>query len=173
MNLQKLNDWLQLVAAIGVIVGLGMVAYELRQQHELAYAQLVSDSYNSNQSLLQSWQDEDNAAVFIKSIDSPESLTPEEQIVLQALFSEVVAEYVGRYDNLRRMGLFQNDPELSTSYAGGVVFASAYGRAWWDENRMDFPPPVRALMDRAATREYPLMNELNRIKTRALEQDKC
>ena len=45
MNLAKLNDWLQLAAALGVIAGLLLVAAELQQNAAVTRAMLNSDEH--------------------------------------------------------------------------------------------------------------------------------
>ena len=45
MNLNKINDWLQLAAALGVIAGLLLVAVELRQEANLTQAEMTFDEH--------------------------------------------------------------------------------------------------------------------------------
>ena len=43
MNTEKLNRWLSLGANIGVVIGLLLVAYQIRQEANLTKLQLFSD----------------------------------------------------------------------------------------------------------------------------------
>ena len=167
MDTGKLNDWLQIVAAVGVVAGLVLVAYELRQQQDLAYAQLVSDMYNAQQALNKSLQEAGVAQAYAKSTTAPESLTLDEQLVLNGLFHETVQVLVNRQEYMVRIGLFRDDPAFGASIAGQVLFANAYGRAWWEEIRLDYEPVTRELMDEAAKRDYPTLDALERAKQRA------
>ncbi|MGB5257931.1 MAG: hypothetical protein WBN44_11805, partial [Woeseiaceae bacterium] len=40
MNQEKINGWLTLVANIGVLIGLGLLVFEIRQSNSLALAQI-------------------------------------------------------------------------------------------------------------------------------------
>ncbi len=40
MNSERLNTWLTLLANFGVIVGLGVLIYEVRQNNELTLAEI-------------------------------------------------------------------------------------------------------------------------------------
>ena len=54
MNTTKLNDWLQMTAAVGVIAGLVLVAYELRISNRMGYEQANAEG-------IRMWTDHDRA----------------------------------------------------------------------------------------------------------------
>ncbi len=147
MNTQKLNDWLQLGAALGVIAGLGLVAYELRQQHQLVRAELASDTFSAFEDVGRSLQSEPVAAAYAKSIMAPETLTPEEQVIVEGLYLETMNVFLIRQEYFVSRGFFEIDRDQIGIQGAGLMLAGKYGRTWWEENRMNYPLFVREVMD--------------------------
>ena len=154
MSMKKLNDWLQLAAAAGVLAGLLLVAYELRQQHELARAQMGSETFAAQQELLNSLRDVATARAFAKANESPESLTVEEQVILHSLYLETVTVTVGRHGYMIARGVFDPSLGLPARTAGRILFSSDYGRQWWDLERDRFLPQMRDAIDAVSADEF-------------------
>ena len=149
MNTEKLNDWLQLAASTGVLIGLLLVGYELRQDAELTRAQLGSALMSSFDELNRSGQR--NAGVIAKSITSPEELTFEEYITLDRYFWEVFTVAILRDDYLVNRGIFDSSEEEMATIFIDLVLSSPYGRAWWAENRHRAYPNLAATIDATAS----------------------
>ena len=152
MDIVRTSEWLQVVAAIGVIVGLLLVAYELRQEQELARAQLGSETMAGFQDVAQALRDRDTVSIYTKAITDPESLTFEEQIILDGLFTEVVYTYLVRQNYLFLRGVFDVTPERFRNIAGDLILSNEYGRSWWAEHRSRFSSEVGELLDEAGGR---------------------
>ena len=88
MTADRINRLLTLVANLGVLAGLLLVAYELRQSAGIATAQARLEYSAGWRSVDGSRQDRDFAAVIAKSIQSPESLTLTERIQLDGFADE-------------------------------------------------------------------------------------
>lgn len=151
MNVDKLNDWLQLIAAIGVLIGLLLVAYELRQEHELVRAQLVSETFAATQELRSSFQNPNVTRACVTAYTSPETLTIEEQVILDEYFANVIAVVVGRNMAMVDQGLFDAVyMDNNARIAARVIFASDYGREWWAVRREKYVSVLRDFIDEAA-----------------------
>lgn len=153
MKTEKLNDWLQLAAAAGVLAGLLLVAYELRQQHELARAEMGPETFAAQQELLNSLRDVETARVYVKAFESPESLTLEEQVILDALYAETVTVTLARHNYMLARGVFEGGMTMPASVAGRILFSSNYGRQWWLARRAGFVPQVRDALDAIAVED--------------------
>lgn len=166
MNTSKLSDWLQMTAAVGVIAGLGLVAYELRQQHELVRVQLMSEYFFAYQEHSRSFQDEITAAAYAKSLSSPESLTPQEQVILYGLFNEIMSVYLVTPFSLVDSGFFRINPERLGSTGASLIFASEFGHTWWADSRSRWPPPIQEIIDELAVSpdDLPVVGPAQRIK---------
>ena len=171
MNTEKLNDWLQLAAAVGVLVGLLLVAYELRQQQELVRAQLGSDAITATQEQFDSFQDVATARAYVKALEAPDTLTLEEQVILHSLFAEVLVATVTRHRYLNSLGVFEAGLAIPANSAAGIILGSEYGRQWWAVRRRTSARVIVDALDAAATdRDSLLMNSAALIKQTAQQQ---
>ncbi len=75
MQESKLNDYLQLAASIGVIIGLILVMYEIRETNKIAENQAAIEMNSLYSEWTKTMMDEDMAELWLKSIDRPEELT--------------------------------------------------------------------------------------------------
>ena len=89
MESQKLNTWVQFLTSLAIILGLGLVVYELRQTKVLVRTELASE-YNA------SWDErrftimgEDPASVIEKACTKPDSLTIRDIVVYQDYLSDL------------------------------------------------------------------------------------
>ena len=78
MQVSKLNEWVNVGAAISVLAGLLLVAYELRQNNELAKAETVRALWELDSELRQLELQSDILPLLRTSVDEPSSLTDEE-----------------------------------------------------------------------------------------------
>jgi len=146
VNLQKLNDWLQLVAAIGVIAGLALVAIELRQAQTLTRAQLNSEGNGAVQLSRISKQQDPVASALAMSIDAPESLTTRDRVVLEAYYQEVLGLVIREWILMRR-GIYEDDLDVFVALFGTEVLGSHYGRAWWELYKEGVPADIVERID--------------------------
>ena len=71
----KAGIWIQGITGIAVILGLGMVMYELKQTQDLTRHQLSSDGYVNRMDTLRVGMGESHAATLAKACFEPENLT--------------------------------------------------------------------------------------------------
>lgn len=150
MNLDKLNDWLQLIASIGVIIGLLLVVAELRQDAVISRVEMNAAPWNADQGLNQSLQNETTSRALEKSVDAPLEMTTQDHIIVNAFNWEVINAVVARENSLTRIGLADDSLEINAQIAAEIILASDYGRAWWEENKIAIPESVKSAMERAA-----------------------
>ena len=108
MNVQKLNDWLQLAAAVGVIAGLILVATEIRQNAQLTRAQLNSDTFTSLEELARSMQQEPLALAIAKSYESRQDLTVHERNIIDGFYKEIYHAVVRELAFINR-GIYEDN----------------------------------------------------------------
>ena len=73
-----MNEWVNVGAAISVLAGLLLVAYELRQNNELAKAETVRALWELDSELRQLELQSDILPLLRTSVDEPSPLTDEE-----------------------------------------------------------------------------------------------
>ena len=77
--MDRINQWLTLCANVGVLIGIGFLAYEIRQNTDATHAQTREAVFTGKQVELQAVSDDPN---LIISIIKQDSLTTDEQIKL-------------------------------------------------------------------------------------------
>ena len=133
MTTSRANDWLQIIASLGVLAGLILVAFELRQNTSIAEAEHTRATFLA-------WLDVANievqgnlSATIIKSYEDPENLTPEELYNLNAWLISVMSIYAyGSYAS--SLGVSVQFSAIDEEYAT-YLFGSRYARHWFERNR--------------------------------------
>ncbi len=131
MKMDSINRWLSLVANIGVMLGLILVAYQIRQDVELTKVQLFSDATSSRKEWNQAMLGSDPMNVVMKSIESPSELTLAELHVMDAYL-------VGAVNELRRLELLEAaglDVNVEVEGLHHFFFGSRFAKAWYEEFR--------------------------------------
>ena len=78
MNSKKVHDWLQIAGVLGVVAGLALVAYELRQNHSMMQAQTRQALAQSAIDLLwREGEDQDLANIIVRG-NAGEELSADE-----------------------------------------------------------------------------------------------
>jgi len=135
MQVSKIGEWLQVIAALAVLAGLYLVAHEIQQNNELARAQTINDIYSGWEEFSMSEFESDIFELFIKSIEDADSLTTVEILKLDAYFTAIMSLYGRQWAMFRDFDLAY-DPTLDTEYAAGVYFRGRFARAWFEENKV-------------------------------------
>ena len=135
MDSDRLNRWLQLVATIGLLFGIGLVIVQIRQASDLARAQLRSDIELADQQQELLMLGENPAEAWARSILAPESLSPAEiKIVDSWLYSHLA--YWRRIEMLEGEGVLESGyTEASLRSGVRVYFSNPFARRWWDLER--------------------------------------
>ena len=131
MKTDAINKWLSLAANIGVMLGLVLVAYQIRQDVELTKVQLFSDATSSRKEWNQAMLGSDPMNVVMKSIESPSELTLAELHVMDAYL-------VGAVNELRRLELLKAsglDVNVEVEGLHHFFFGSRFAKAWYEEFR--------------------------------------
>jgi hypothetical protein len=144
MDTKLLNDRLQLIASIGVVIGLLMVAIEIRQSSEIAR----NDTYVA---MIDKWSilattefESDIAVIFQKSMDSPETMTNGELFRLGAWIQSYVQ--IWQLQLQMDQGAWQ-DVEAEMRNETYYLFGNHASRAWYSVNRYWMPPAIVEVID--------------------------
>jgi len=133
LNSSKFNDWLHIAASLGVLVGLLVVAYEIRQNTSVAKTEHTRANFDMWISLSSIELESDVGIAIIKSIEEPDNLSTEDRFKLNSWLNAVVSIY--EYNNQAEQ--FGVGPSLM-DYIGEdaqYFFASRYARQWFEDNR--------------------------------------
>ena len=151
-DVKKVNfsNWLQVGANLGILAGLIIVGFQMKQASDLQKMQIFRDETSAYMANEISLAGEDFAAVWAKSIESPETLTLKELKIMDSyLWGHYVYRWMGQY-RLHEMGLLDDvEWKREIKVDVPVAFGSPFGKAWWqnfkdhltlDENAIWFTP---------------------------------
>jgi hypothetical protein len=125
----RFNNWFQIVSNIAIIVGLGLVVYELNQSKTLAHVQFVNDDFARLTDLQMALIGEDPREAFAKASLNPNELTEQDVVALEALYQTVAMNMNNIVISSRRAGL-DRPWRLAVSQQASRWFSSEPGRRW-------------------------------------------
>ncbi len=140
---QKTKKWLDLVAAIAIVAGLVLVAYEVRQANIVAKAQTEDSLYAGWEVLSMAVIETGINALYVRSLEDPASLTDAEVRDIGSYLDAVISLY-SRTGILYEYGL-STDPEYYT--IGPRYFEGQIARTWFDGNESWIRASTPALAD--------------------------
>jgi hypothetical protein len=141
MNSNRLSNWLTLAANIGVIVGIGFLVVELRQNSDIATAQARLEYAAGWRNVDGSRQDAAFAATLAASIETPESLSLVEIIQLDAYYWGVVDQMLSA-KTASDTGLREAPFENAAREVGRLYFSNAFAQSWWQQVRSSWSDPA-------------------------------
>ena len=153
MRKSRWIDGLQLFALLGVLTGLILVAYEIRQNSDLAEAESVRAMIVGWQQIAYSEYATDIVNIHVKSVEDPENLTATEIGKLSAWLTVIVNQYMITFSmHARNLGFNYGDmesgPEMDVVRDFEYYFGSRFARAWYMENRYWIDSQLVEILDR-------------------------
>jgi hypothetical protein len=134
MNMAKLNDWLQLAASVGVLIGLLLLVQEIRQANQIANATALAEVYKGWELLSMSETDSDIKAIFARTFESSHDLTSDEVLRLDSWLTGVMMLYM-RQASMYYQFEYTIDPADTDWSDLEYYFDSPFTRAWYKINR--------------------------------------
>ena len=130
MGNSRWNTGLQLFANLGVLIGLVLLAYELKINTDMMRAQMISASTSGHQAAEVVMMGENPHEAYAKSVIAPHELTPAEVIQLWAYLGANAVQWSNTY-SLYQAGIltvedWQQEAAQATSY-----LTYGFGAEWW------------------------------------------
>jgi len=128
MNSDKLNSWLALLANVGVVFGLLLLVYELREAQHFAETQAAVQRFDQMQlAQTEMAMSESLGRIRVKAkSDGVHALTPEELYRLQRWEQSVALRMIGQYIQYTRGYLDEETAE-------NIVRAAAANLPYWED----------------------------------------
>lgn len=131
MDHQKINSIVQIATSLAILVGLGLVVYELNQTKTLVMTQLTSDGFITGIQQEIAVIGENPSQAIAKACMNPSELTPDELILLDRLYQARIAQ-IQRAKALQEMAEFGLTWETLAEDSLPYIFNNEYGKLWWD-----------------------------------------
>lgn len=146
MDSDKINKWLTLGANIGILVGLALVIFEIRQNSELLRLQFINDDLliiaDSETPLL----GDNPATTMMKSIFSAEEMTYADYRIVDAYLTRKMEILVRRYQ-LGQEGIIDENAWKTVGFAYSWHFGNQFAQAWWKHDGRKAYSDVPELVD--------------------------
>ena len=131
MKTETVNRWLTLAANLGVLVGIGLLYVELRQNSELMRLQFYEDIRSSFQELELAMLNDKAAETWRKSVFDPASLTLSEIRTMDGYYGSVML-MARRIQVLESEGLLPvGSTEQTFRSTADYFFGNEFSKAWW------------------------------------------
>jgi hypothetical protein len=131
MNSQKVANWVQVSANIGILLGLALVSLQIQQNTDILKTQMLFEE--SHRVVEAEWVmiGENGADAWAKAITTPNELTLAEQRVVEGYLWGAVEAWRYTY-SLSKMGLLEEEWKARVYSEVPYFLANSYGRAWWN-----------------------------------------
>jgi hypothetical protein len=133
VDLSKPVSWLSIFANLGLLAGMGLVAYEINQNSQLARTALVNEGNAASNEFWANLMGETPSDVIAMAVECPEAMNYSDFIAMDAfLFTGMYILY--RDFELAEEGIFtvEDWQEAVEGYSAWYL-GNPFGRAWWDE----------------------------------------
>jgi hypothetical protein len=133
MNIDKVGDWLQIIASVGVVFGLILVAYELQQTESLSRASTVQSGYSLLSENERVVIGENPAATIAKACLRPGELTEDDFFVLDAIYTLRLLHLYMVQSQSQAFGPTSMQVEDTLRMHVGRIARTLPGRVWLEQ----------------------------------------
>ena len=138
------RDWLQVVSNVAIVIGLGVVIYELDQNHQHVRAELVFEDYKNNLAHHLALLGDDPAAAIAVARVNPEELSEEQKIIVNAHFAYAYSR-LSSMNFTADLGIFNANWKDVVPVVFETTYNYPYAKTWWADFRKTPRPWNREL----------------------------
>lgn len=148
MKLSNVNDYLQFAASVGVMIGLGLVVYEIRENNAIAYQQAVSNNWQNWTELGAAEIESNVSEIIAKSMSNPEEVSLAEMVHLNFWLSAQMTAWEQDLATLRLAGDSLSGVIEELIDEVPLLFGNRLTRGWYLENKYWLSPEYVQAIDR-------------------------
>jgi hypothetical protein len=146
MKSKQLNDWLQVMASIGVVLGLMFVALELRENSKVATEQGISAMSGAYSNFLSRLDDPSARDILIRAMEETDEFSLKESLQLSSLYLELLNGAEADFVIGESRGL-SSDISVTNALSTTIFLSNRHGREFWENARAVYMPEFAALVD--------------------------
>lgn len=148
MKTSEINDWLQIAASVGVVVGLILVALEIRESSKVATDQAITSMSGGYSNFLSRLDDPANREILLRAMGDSSELSAEESLHLITLYLDLLNAAEADFIIGESRGL-SADVSVNNALPTVIWFANRHGRVFWKSTRIIYTPEFAAVIDEA------------------------
>ena len=145
MDSDRINRWLTLLANVGVIAGLVLVAVQINQNTQITKAQIANDYFLADMELELAMMGENPSHSWNKAVYTPDELTSEDAVILDRYFNYGLVQ-IGRLEEMDKMGMAHEGWQDRMDYLGWHL-GNEVGRRWWEAVKDGYPEEFAKRVD--------------------------
>ena len=150
MNFSELGALGEFVSSIAVLITLIFLVIQMRQNAKLMRRANARQAMDANSRALVALLDEGVSEIFIKGLNSIESLSEVERYRFDNAFANWLYACEGAFLD-EREGTFPSDQIVVFKNAVPGYLTTAGGKQWWEESQTWFSPSFRTDVDDLCT----------------------
>ena len=149
MNAEKVNTWLSLSANIGVVIGLGLLGFEISQNTEMMQAQMNQSRTDTAVSQQEATYNSDYMpALFVKA-DKGEQFSDEESLRYSAYFRAYNRNMDNQLWQYNQGFLGENIPRSIKGGARARIAGNSLGLELWEIQKYSYTDEYVAFVEEA------------------------
>lgn len=145
LNKSAWKEIAELVGLLTILVGVYFVYAEIRQNGNIARAELSTVAQMRHEYIGAPLRDPEFSKLYIKGLRAPTELGESERQRLDSYFRDVFLVMLYEYHNFQ-LGIFENYEPVTRRLARSY-FMHGFGRAWWNMTREFAPPDLVEVVD--------------------------
>lgn len=148
MDVDQLNNWITLGANIGILVGLILVGFQIRQNSALVRAQIIATAFSDKEALAIAKMGEDYPGALARSIEEPTNVTLADVAALESALEAQLVDF-------RRNAIMEEIGVFSGRWRGDIPneslpFTTPVGRRYWNhwyDDKIDWMREVQGYIE--------------------------
>ncbi|MDG2167256.1 MAG: hypothetical protein P8L44_04920 [Opitutales bacterium] len=149
MKTEKLNSWLNLGANIGVLIGLALLVFEIRQNSDLMRAQISQSRSETQRAGMQSYMNSPYIPSILVKLENNEALTDEESIRYSFYVRGILRNFDNQYWQYKQGFLGDETPQAIEFWVRNIIGTRKGGIELWDQYRSAFADDFAAFVEEA------------------------
>jgi hypothetical protein len=125
----RFSNWFQIISNVAIIVGLGLVIYELNQSKQFIHAQLGNEQMTRLSDRQLTMMGEDPRDALARAALDPSNLDEKDAVTLDALYTDVLNGWSILRFNSETIGA-DNGWRFVVANEARIYFSSDPGRRW-------------------------------------------
>jgi hypothetical protein len=163
MRFDRVNQWLTLVANLGVVVGFFMVAFQLQQNTDALRLQADAVSSSATVAAESGFMGEDVAEAYAIAWQSPEQLSDAQMLKAGGYLITSLSSVQYTYQQYGRGLVSDDDWDAARAFAVAQL-NWPFGRAHWRSNQRWLEPGFVAAIDQALAESPEGFNYMEELK---------
>ncbi|MBT8145776.1 MAG: hypothetical protein KJN90_02935 [Gammaproteobacteria bacterium] len=145
--MRKIENWVNIAASIGVLLGILFLALEIRQNTEMMRSQ-ARDAITEKQMMFSEWvsTEPEMAVAIVAATEGLEEMSPEHRMMYSYFLTGVWREWENSYYQYQQ-GLFDADEFEPRTLRWRAQMEPGAARALWAGTRLWYAPGFRSVVD--------------------------